>query len=115
MTSCILTCNKDSESKELMETIWQAIRDWKEYERKEVLLFRWREDEKFNTALTIESSAPASVSVRFEATKAPRKYFELILDYAGEEQRLQIPADVVAKISNEKDIIELGNDDSTED
>ena len=104
MTSLVFTCSNEAENNDLMESIWQAIRYWKEFEKKEVLLCRWKEDEKFHTGLSIESSVPASVSVEFKALGKPRTSYELILKYAGEEKTLQIPADVVVKISDVKDI-----------
>ncbi len=104
MTSLVFTCSNETENNELMEDIWQAIRDWKEFEKKEVLLCRWKEDGKFNTGLSIENSVPASVLVKFKALGKPRISYELVLDYVGEEKTLQIPADVVVKIYDVKDI-----------
>ncbi len=115
MTSCILTCNNETENNEIMESIWQAIRYWKEYERHEVFLCRWKEDGKFHTGLSIESRVPASLSIKFEALGKPRKSYDMLLKYVGEEKRLQIPADVVAKLYNENDITPSENKDNSED
>ena len=110
MTSLILTCSNEAESNELMWNIWQAIRYWKEYEKKEVFLCRYKGDGNFYTGLSIESTVPASVSLQFKAVEKSRTAYDLILDYAGEGKTLQIPADVVAKISEEKDITEAINE-----
>ena len=102
MTTCRFVCNNEAGHLELTKKIWEAIKDWKEFSRKEVSLSRTTGKEgEFYVYLSIEDKVKVSVSVCFTASENTGKYYELIL-VKGEERRVLIPADVKASLYYQK-------------
>ena len=113
MTTCMFKSSNQEANNKLMDSIWEAVRDWTEYGRKEVTLCRWQDKNGFHVALSIDDSVKASVSISFEASEKTGKYYELIL-LKGEEKRVAIPANVVAQIYYEKGEWERRDEDQGE-
>ena len=98
MTTCMFKCNNEAENKELSNRIWEAIKEWGEYSRKEVLLcmVKTKKDE-FSVCFSVEDKVKASISVCFGASENTGKYYELVLVKNG-ERKVLVPADVEVTI-----------------
>ncbi len=100
MTSIIFNCINETESNELMESIWQTIRCWKVFGSKKMLLCRWHDSEGFHVGLSVENSVDASFSLNFKTSEKFEQYFKLVLNYGEDEKTIYIPANVVIKTYN---------------
>ena len=102
MTTCMFKCNNEAENKELSNRIWESIKDWEEYAKKQVILCMAKSKEgEFSVYFSIEDRVKASVSVCFEASENTGKYYELVL-VKNEERRVSVPADVKATIAYDR-------------
>ena len=103
MTTCMFECNDAIENEALSNRIWEAIRNWEEYGKKQVILCKLTDEEsgKYHVYLSIEDRVKASVSICFEASEKTGRYYELIL-VKGEEQRIPVSVGIKAKIYYER-------------
>ena len=103
MTTCRFECSNETENEMLSTRIWQAVKEWEDYSKKQVIVCRMtnKEKEVYRVYLSIEDRVKASVSVCFEASDKTGRFYELILD-KGEEQRISVPVNVKANIYYEK-------------
>ncbi len=103
MTTCRFECSNETENEMLSTRIWQAVKEWEEYTKKQVIVCRMtnKEKEVYRVYLSIEDRVKASVSIYFEASDKTGRFYELILD-KGEEQRISVPVNVKANIYYEK-------------
>ena len=98
MTDYIFKCNDEAMNKKLMDTVWEAIRYWIEFERKEIILGRWHDKEGFHVGLTIDDKANVSGSLSIDCTDKPKEDYELILVKEDEERRITIPAEFIPMV-----------------
>lgn len=103
MTTCRFECSNETENEMLSTRIWQTVKEWEEYTKKQVIVCRMtnKEKEVYRVYLSIEDRVKASVSICFEASDKTGRFYELILD-KGEEQRISVPVNVKANIYYEK-------------
>ncbi len=103
MTTCRFECSNETENEMLCNRIWQAIKNWEEYTKKQVLVCRMtnKAKEAYHVYLSIEDRVKASVSICFEASDKTGRFYELVLD-KGDEQRVAVPVNVKANIYYEK-------------
>lgn len=103
MTTCRFECSNETENEMLFKRIWQTVKKWEEYEKKQVTVGRLinKGTETYYVYLSVEDRVKASISICFEASDKTGRFYELILD-KGEEQRVAVPAKVKAKIYYEK-------------
>jgi len=103
MTTCRFECSNETENEMLSTRIWQAVKEWEEYTKKQVIVCRMtnKEKEVYRVYLSIEDRVKASVSICFEASDKTGRFYELILD-KGEEHRISVPVNVKANIYYEK-------------
>lgn len=95
MTDFIFKCNDEAINNKLMDTIWEAIRYWIEFERKEMILGRWHDNEGFHVGLTIDEKAKVIGSLSIDTFDIPKNDYELILKKDEEEKRIIIPVQFI--------------------
>ena len=99
MTDYIFSYDDETKIVELMDHIWDAIRYWVEFERKEMVLGRWCDKEGFHVGLTIDERAKISGSLSVDTSKEPREDYELILVKDDDEKRITIPVEFAPTVS----------------
>lgn len=98
MINCSFMCKDEAGANELMDKIWEAIRYWIEFERKEMLLCKWCDKEGLHVAVSVADKAKISMSLGFMATDNPENGYELNLEKEGEMIKIVIPTDAIGKI-----------------
>ncbi len=97
MTTCEFKTNSESQNNEVMEKIWDTIQHWIEYERKELVLCRWQDKEGYHVAVSAEDKAKLCISIN-SMIYDDGKFYTVIFSLKGDEKKVAIPADVVAKV-----------------
>ena len=98
MTNCNFMCKDEHNADELMDKIWEAIRYWIEFERKEMILCKWCDKEGYQVAVSVADKAKISMALSFKATENPEEGYELSIDKEGEVKKIMIPTDVIGKM-----------------
>ena len=98
MINCSFMCKDEAGANELMDKIWEAIRYWIEFERKEMLLCKWCGKEGRHMVVSVADKAKISMSLSFNKAENQKEGFELSLDKDGEQIKISIPADVIGKM-----------------
>lgn len=98
MLNCSFMCKDEVSTDELMEKIWEAIRRWIEFERKEMLLCKWCDKEGLHVAVSVADKAKISMALSFKASDNQKDGYELSLDKDGEVIHINIPVDVIGKM-----------------
>ncbi len=98
MTNCSFMCKDEHSADELMDKIWEAIRYWIEFERKEMILCKWRDKEGYQVAVSAADKAKISMALSFKATENPEEGYELSIDKDGKVKNIRIPTDVIGKM-----------------
>ena len=102
MITCEFKTNGESENLELSESVWEAIRSWIEFEKKEVLLCRWLDKEGYHVAISAESKLRVSFLVKFDPDVKDAENYELEVHLEDEVKKILIPSDVSVRVYKEK-------------
>ena len=95
MTNCSFMCKDEHSADELMDKIWESIRYWIEFKRKEMILCKWCDKEGYQVAVSAADKAKISMALSFKTTENPEEEYELSIDKDGEVKNIRIPTDVI--------------------
>ena len=110
MITCEFKTNGEAQNDALMETIWQAIKDWIEFAKRKVILCKWVDDEGYHVAISSEIKLMAAVTVNFDPTVKKADNYKVVISRVDEQKKIKIPSDVSVRIYKDK----IGNDEDNE-
>lgn len=111
MITCEFKTKGEAENLEVSEIVWEAIRSWIEFEKKEVLLCRWLDKEGCHVAISAESKLAVSFLVNFDPYAKDTENYELEVHLENEVKKILIPSDVSVRIYKEN----TGTEEATEE
>lgn len=102
MITCEFKTNSEAQSKELMDSIWESVKHWLDYDSKAIVLCQWCNKDGEHVALYIDDNAGVSISLIYETSEKSLENLVLVLMHGEDLRRITIPADVAAKVFHDE-------------
>ena len=114
MITCEFKTNGEAQNDALMEIIWQVIKDWIEFAKREVILCQWVDDEGYHVAISSEIKVIAAVTVNFDPTVKKTDNYEVVISLVDEHKEIKIPSDVSVRVYKDRIGIDENNEKAKE-